>query len=82
MATYEQLYQLINATTEEAIGGTAITVKDTTSLVSLGNIVLSSDSNKDEFYGKLADMIGRIVSRYRQIRKVSRGIEVDPLEFG
>lgn len=82
MASYEQLYNLINATTQEAIGGTAITVKDTTSLVSLGNVVLSSDSNKEEFYNKLADMIGRIVSRYKQIRKISRGIEVDPLEFG
>lgn len=82
MATYEQLYELINATTEGAIGGTAIQVQDTTSLVSLGKIVLSSDKNTDEFYGKLADMIGRIVSRYRKIRKVSRGIEVDPLEFG
>lgn len=82
MATYEQLYSLINATTEGAIGGTAISVQDTTSLVSLGNIVLKSDENKEEFYNKLADMIGRIVSRYKQIRRINRGIEVDPLEFG
>lgn len=82
MATYSQLYELINATTEGAIGGTAITVKDTTSLVSLGNVVLSTDKNTDEFYNKLADMIGRIVSRYMTIRKDSRGIRVDPLEFG
>lgn len=82
MANYAQFYQLINATTEEAIGGTAITVKDTTSLVSLGDIVLSSKYNTEEFYNKLADMIGRIVSRYRQIRRIDRGIEVDPLEFG
>lgn len=82
MANYAQFYQLINATTEEAIGGTAITVKDTTSLVSLGDIVLSSRTNTEEFYNKLADMIGRIVSRYRQIRRIDRGIEVDPLEFG
>lgn len=82
MATYSQFYELINAVTEGAIGGTAISVHDTTSLVSLGTLVLKSDENTDEFYGKLADMIGRIVSRYRQIRKADRGIEVDPLEFG
>lgn len=82
MASYEQLYNLINATTQGAIGGTAISVKDTTSLVSLGNVVLSSDTNREEFYNKMADMIGRIVCRYKQIRRKRRGIEVDPLEFG
>lgn len=82
MANYAQLYNLINATTQGVIGGTAITVRDTSSLVSLGNVVLSTDQNKEEFYNKLADMIGRIVCRYKQIRKSNRGIEVDPLEFG
>lgn len=82
MATYAQIYQLVNAITEGSIGNRSITVKDTTSLISLGNQVLKSDENKEEFYKKLPDVIGRIICRYQAIKRRSRDIEVDPLTFG
>lgn len=82
MATYAQIYQLVNAITEGSIGNRSITVKDTTSLISLGNQVLRSDENKEEFYKKLPDVIGRIICRYQAIKRRSRDIEVDPLTFG
>ena len=82
MATYAQIYQLVNAITEGSIGNRAITVKDTTTLISLGNQVLKSDENKEEFYKKLPDVIGRIICRYQAIKRRSRDIEVDPLTFG
>ena len=82
MATYAQIYQLVNAMTEGSIGNRSITVKDTTSLISLGNQVLKSDENKEEFYKKLPDVIGRIICRYQAIKRRSRDIEVDPLTFG
>lgn len=82
MATYAQIYQLVNAITEGSIGNKSITVKDTTSLISLGNQVLKSDENKEEFYKKLPDVIGRIICRYQAIKRRSRDIEVDPLTFG
>lgn len=82
MATYAQIYQLVNAITEGSIGNRSITVKDTSSLISLGNVVLSSDKNKEEFYNKLPAVIGRIVCRYQELRRRDRDIEVDPLTFG
>lgn len=82
MPNYAQIYDLVNAITEGSIGGRSITVKDTTSLISLGNVVLSSDENKEEFYNKLPLMIGRIVCRYQEIKRRTRDISVDPLEFG
>ena len=69
MANYAQIYQLVNAITAGSIGNVSISVKDTTSLVSLGNVVLSTDANKEEFYNKLPDMIGRIICRYQEIRR-------------
>lgn len=82
MATYAQIYQLVNAITEGSIGNRSITVKDTTSLISLGDVVLSTDKNKEEFYNKLPAVIGRIVCRYQELRRRDRDIEVDPLTFG
>lgn len=82
MATFNQIYQLLNAITNESVGGTAITVKDTSSFISLGNMVLSSDDNVDEFYKKMPDVIGRITTHYQAIRRRTRGIERTPIDFG
>lgn len=82
MATYNQIYNLLNAITNESVGGTAITVKDTASFISLGNTVLDSSQNIDEFYSKLPDVIGRIITRYQAIKRRKRGIDKTPLDFG
>lgn len=82
MATYNQIYQLLNAITNESVGGTAITVKDTSSFISLGNLVLDSSQNIDAFYSKLPDVIGRIITRYQKIKRRKRGIDKTPLDFG
>ena len=82
MATFNQIYTLVNAITQESIGGTGITVKDTASFVTLGNLVLSSSDNTDEFYNKLPDVIGRIVTRYYTVKRRDRGLDMDPIEWG
>lgn len=82
MATYNQIYQLLNAITHESVGGTAITVKDTSSFISLGNLVLDSSQNIEAFYSKLPDVIGRIITRYQKIKRRKRGIDKTPLDFG
>ena len=58
-----QVSSLINATASEMWGKEAMTVKDATSLVSLGNKVLSSETDKDRFLGILVDRIKRTVFR-------------------
>ena len=42
MATVNQIYGMVNDCAKESMGAQAITVKDTATLVSLGNMVLSS----------------------------------------
>lgn len=65
MATANQIYAFINEVQKQALGEEAITVKDTSTLVSLGETVLSSDENTDAFYQKLVDRIGATYIKYR-----------------
>lgn len=82
MATMNQIYGLTNDVSAEAFGEKAITVKDTSTLVSLGDVVLSTAENRDIFYKKLADRIGRVVVDSMKIRRSTRGTVVEPLTFG
>lgn len=65
MATVNQVYELLNAVQEMAYGETAIAIKDTAGLVSLGQLVLSSDTNKDSFVHVLFDRIGMTLTDRR-----------------
>ena len=82
MATYNQIYQLTNKIAKQALGEGAITAVDTQSFISLGKQILSTDSNVDAFYKVLPDQIGRIISRYQQIKRRTRDIQRTPLDFG
>lgn len=77
-----QIYELINTVASESIGASAITVTDTSSLVSLGNQIFSSDTDLDAFYAKLPDVIGRVWVKYMEITRNKRGIQRKPIEFG
>lgn len=77
-----QVYSFINAVQKEALGEQAITVKDTGSLVSLGEIVLSSETNTDAFYQKLADRIGKTYVKARKYIRKPSNMQKTPLEFG
>lgn len=82
MANVTQIYELMNETSKEILGAQAITVKDTTSFVSLGNQILSTSTNTDAFYKKLADIIGRTYVKYKAYKAGERSIFKNPLEFG
>lgn len=83
MATYQQIYGLMNDVTALMTGETQFTAAvDTSSFVSLGKQVLSTSSNVEQFYQKLPDVIGRIVCRYQQLKRRTRDIQVEPLDFG
>ena len=82
MANVNQIYLLVNDSAKEAIGGTAITAKDTGTLVSLGNQVLSSTQNKDAFYKALTDRIGRTVIAVRAYAPKARAVKRDEMDWG
>ena len=82
MANVNQIYLLVNDSAKEAIGSSAITAKDTGTLVSLGNQVLSSTVNKDAFYKALTDRIGRTVIAVRAYAPKARAVKRDEMDWG
>lgn len=57
------IYALLNATTNEMVGGTTVAVKDTASFIALGNEILSDVVKTEEFYGKLGNVISKTIAR-------------------
>ena len=83
MAWVNDLHTLLNDTTAEIVGLKGITVKDTASFISLGNAVLSTDTNLEEFYKTLFKVIGRTRIEAVKLRKKS-GLDIawDTMDFG
>lgn len=80
--TANQLYGIVNDIASESLGTAAITVKDTATLVSLGDVVLSSATNKDAFYNTLIDRCGRTVVAIRKYKASKRSVKKDDMEWG
>lgn len=82
MSTVGQIYTLVNETAKESMGAQAMTVKNVSSLIALGNTVLSSETNTDLFMKKLVDRIGRTVFSVRRYESDSEGMVRHPFEYG
>ena len=80
--TTEQIYTLVNEVNAEAFGTNAITVVDTSSLISLGNAVLSSSANTEAFLNTLAQRIGRTILRFRDYRNKLGDMVLNDFEYG
>lgn len=78
----EQIYGLVNSVVSQGIGHSAITAVDTSSLVSLGDVVLSSSTNTEAFLNTLAQRIGKTIIRYRMYRNKLADMVVDDFTFG
>ena len=83
MANVNQLYTMLNVIASEALGESATTVQDTTSMVSLGNDVLSSETSVDRFVNVLMDRIGKtIISSRAWTDPESDPLVKKPFDFG
>lgn len=82
MATVTQVYTLVNNVAKMALGQDAISVCDVSSLVALGDTVLSSDKNTDVFMNTLVDRIGRTVFSVRNYTASYPDVVKHPFEFG
>lgn len=78
----EQIYGLVNSVVDQAIGDSGIVAVDTSSLVSLGNEVLSSSTNTEAFLNTLAQRIGKTIVRFRMYRNKLSDLVVDDFTFG
>ena len=80
--TTEQIYGLVNTVNAEAFGHSAMVVTDTSSLISLGNTVLSSGTNTEAFLNTLAQRIGRTILRFRDYRNKLGDMVLNDFEYG
>ena len=80
--TTQQIYTLVNEVNAEAFGSNALTVVDTSSLISLGNTVLSSSTNTEAFLNTLAQRIGRTILRFRDYRNKLGDMVLNDFEYG
>lgn len=77
-----QIYELANSIASQAIGKSAITVTDTASLVALGEQVLSSRDNVENFTNQLILRIGRTIISYRDYSNNLAPIMMDSMQWG
>lgn len=80
--TTEQIYGLVNTVNSQAFGHSALVVSDTSSLISLGNTVLSSSTNTEAFLNTLAQRIGRTILRFREYRNKLGDMVLNDFEYG
>lgn len=80
--TTEQIYGLVNEVNAEAFGTNDLSVVDTSSLISLGNTVLSSSTNTEAFLNTLAQRIGRTILRFRDYRNKLGDMVLNDFEYG
>lgn len=80
--TTEQIYGLVNSVNSQAFGHSGIVVTDTSSLISLGNTVLSSSTNTEAFLNTLAQKIGKTILRFREYRNKLGDMVLNDFEYG
>ena len=78
----QQIYTLVNSVTDQSIGKTGLTVVDTSTLVSLGNIVLSSQQNTEAFLDTLVQRIGRTILSFRAYKNKLDYMVLNDFEYG
>lgn len=76
-----QLYNVLNSINENTTIG-AQNVVDTSTFINYGTLVLSSATNREIFYNKLVDRIGKTVFAIRAYKRQNRNITVDSFTFG
>ena len=80
--TTNQIYTLVNTVAATSTGHSAITVVDDSTLIALGNVVLSSSSNTEDFLNTLVQRIGRTIMDFRAYRNKLSDMVIDDFEYG
>ena len=77
-----QIYGFLNDIVSQGIGIDALTVADEAGLIALGNTVLSSNSNTENFLNTLVQRIGRTIVRFRKYENKLSGLLLSDMEYG
>ena len=83
MSTVKQILNIVNDVAKQTFGEKAISVVDTSTLVALGDAVLRSDENTENFTNTLVDRIGKTVFSTRAYTTDNaEGMVREPFEYG
>lgn len=77
-----QIYELVNDVSQQMYGENAPTVTNLTDLISMGNEVLSSDKNTEDFCNVLTDRIGRVIISSKPYSSTVNNFLNDSFTFG
>ena len=80
--TTNQIYGLVNSIAAQSTGHSGIVAVDDSTLVALGNTVLSSSTNTEDFLNTLVQRIGRTIMDYRAYRNKLQDMVIDDFEYG
>lgn len=78
----DQIYTLVNDVAKQSMGTDAITALDTSTLVALGDSVLSSSENTEGFCNTLVQRIGKTIISYRKYTNTLGDMVVSDFKFG
>lgn len=77
-----QIYTLVNSIAQQSMGASAIAVNDVSSLISLGEAVLSSSNSTEAFLNTLLQRIGKTQISYRPYKNKLADMVVEDMEWG
>lgn len=76
------VYALVNSVVSQALGTTALTATNAYQLVDMGNTVISSSTNAENFMNVLADRIGRTIFTDRAYSAKYQSMILSDMEMG
>lgn len=79
--TVDQIYQIVNDATDQALGESALLQEDLSNLVDVGDAVFANIAGVDNYVKKLIDRIGRVVYTDRAY-KAGINLMKDSWEYG
>ncbi len=82
MSDVKQIYSILNDVAKQTLGTEAIAVVDTQSFVSLGDKVLKSDTDTENFLSKLTDRIAKTVYSVRNYTGINKNLMREPFDYG
>ena len=82
MSDVKQIYSILNDVAKQSLGTGAIAVVDTQSFISLGDRVLKSDTDTENFLSKLTDRIAKTVYSVRNYTGINKNLMREPFDYG
>lgn len=82
MASANQIYTILNNVAKMQYGSAAVSVVDTSTMIALGDTVLSSADDTDAFMSALTDRIGKTIFSVRKYEGVDENVVKHSFDFG